>query len=45
MQLFIFIFCVVGCGLSSYFLGRQLGVSSCIDYLIEAGLIDIDTEE
>ena len=41
---FIFAFCMFGCSMTSFFLGRQEGIESTVQYLIDLGVIDIDEE-
>jgi hypothetical protein len=38
----IFLFCVVGCGLSSYHLGRLVGIRQSIDFLVDEGVLDAE---
>jgi hypothetical protein len=38
----IFIGCLIGCGYHSYFLGRKVGMSQCLEYLQEQGIITLD---
>ena len=46
MMYAIFLLCLVGCGIHSYYLGRRVGITSCINYLEDEGYIDFsETEE
>ena len=38
----IFLFCVIGCGLSSYHLGRLVGIRQSIDFLVDEGVLDAE---
>jgi len=38
----IILFCVFGCGATSFLLGRRLGISATLDYLHTEGYIDLD---
>ena len=38
----IFLFCVLGCGLSSYHLGRLVGIRQSIDFLVDEGVLDAE---
>ena len=40
----IFIFCLVGCGLTSFFLGRRDGIEATVDYFIEIGVLETEDE-
>lgn len=41
----IIVFCVAGCGIHSYFLGRRHGIIACAEYLEDMGIIELDNEE
>ena len=41
---FIFAFCMFGCSMTAFFLGRQEGIENTVQYLIDQGVIDIDEE-
>lgn len=43
-SLAIFAFCLVGCGLTSFFIGRQDGIESTVEYLIEVGVLEVEDE-
>ena len=36
----IFMFCLVGCGVQAFFLGKQTGVENTIQYLHDKGIIE-----
>lgn len=38
----IFIFCLAGCGLHSFHLGKQVGVENTIEYLHEKGIVELE---
>ena len=38
----LFILIVVGCGLTSYALGRKRGIIATVGYLIDEDIIDLD---
>ena len=47
IDVFIFVFCLIGCGLTSYFLGHRAGIEGCLEYLADQGIIsleDVDDE-
>jgi hypothetical protein len=44
-SLAIFTFCLVGCGLTSFFLGRRDGIEATVDYLIEIGVLEAEAED
>lgn len=41
----IFLFCLIGCGLQSYFSGRKIGVLACMEYLEEEGYLEFEDED
>ena len=42
LELSIFLFCMIGCGLTCHALGKQEGIESTIEHLVERGLIELD---
>ena len=38
----LFVFVVIGCGLSSYALGRKTGIVATVGYLIEEQIIEVE---
>lgn len=45
MAIAIFVFCIVGCSYMSFRSGRAEGISEAVQYLIEAGVIEIEETE
>ena len=43
--LIIFVFCLIGCAISSWHIGKQRGVEDAISYLVAQGYITLDEEE
>jgi hypothetical protein len=41
----LFILIVIGCGVTSYALGRKMGIVSTVGYLIETNIIEVDFDE
>lgn len=41
----VFIFCMVGAGYTSYFIGHQAGVEATVRHFIEEGVITLEDEE
>jgi len=40
----IFAVCMIGCGLTSFHLGRQEGIENTVQYLIDEGVLEVDDE-
>jgi hypothetical protein len=40
----IFVFCVIGCGLSAHALGKKEGIEVTIEHLVNTGVITLDEE-
>jgi hypothetical protein len=40
----IFLFCTLGCGLSSYHLGRRVGIEDTVTQLVNEGIIVLEDE-
>lgn len=38
----IFAFCMLGCAGQAYYLGRRVGIEATVQYLIDAGVIEVD---
>jgi hypothetical protein len=38
----VFLLVVIGCGISSYWLGRRTGIMASVGYLIDEGIISVD---
>jgi len=45
MEIAIFIFCLIGCGLTSYSLGKQEGIETTIEHLVDQGMLEVESEE
>lgn len=45
MEIAIFIFCLIGCGMTSYHLGRQEGIETTIEHLVDQGMLEVESEE
>ena len=41
----IFIFCLAGCGLHAFHLGKQVGVENTIEYLHDKGIVEFEDYE
>jgi len=41
----VFIICLIGCSVQSFFLGKRYGIQDCLDYLQQEGVIDLEEEE
>jgi len=41
----IFVFCVIGCGLTCHALGKQEGIETTIEHLVDNGLLELDEEK
>jgi len=40
----IFAFCMIGTGLSSFFLGRKEGMEALIEHFIDEGILELDED-
>ena len=45
MEISIFIFCLIGCGMTSYNLGKQEGIETTIEHLVDQGMLEVDVEQ
>ena len=45
MEIAIFIFCLIGCGMTSYNLGKQEGIETTIEHLVDQGMLEVESEE
>ena len=43
-ELAIFVFCLIGCGITSYRLGYHYGVVGAVEHLIDEGVLEVDDE-
>jgi hypothetical protein len=44
IELAIFIFCLIGCGCHCHALGKQEGIETTIEHLVDNGLLELDDE-
>ena len=44
VELAIFVFCLVGCGLTCHALGKQEGIETTIEHLVDNGMLELDEE-
>ena len=44
LELAVFMFCVIGCGMTSYHLGKQEGIETTIEHLVDHGMLELDEE-
>jgi|TARA_B110000483_G_scaffold230979_1_gene296817 hypothetical protein len=42
LELAILLFCMIGCGMTCHALGRQEGIETTIETLVDRGLIELD---
>lgn len=40
----IFIFCLLGCGISAWYLGHREGIEDAVQYFIDNGIIEVDED-
>jgi hypothetical protein len=38
----VFMFCLIGCGLTSHALGKQEGIETTIEHLVDQGMLELD---
>ena len=41
----IFAFCMIGCAMHAFYLGRRTGITATVEHLIEIGVLQVDDEE
>jgi hypothetical protein len=41
----IFVFCLLGCGYSSYFIGKRAGIEGTVQYFIDLGVLEVEDEQ
>lgn len=41
----VFVFCLIGCGLTSYKLGQDDGMHKLLDYLVDTGQVVLEVEK
>ena len=44
IELSLFCFCLVGCGLTCHALGKREGIESTIEHLVDAGMLELEEE-
>ena len=44
-ELAIFIFCMIGCGVSCWQLGKAHGIQETVVYLVDEGMLEVDEDE
>jgi len=44
LEIAVFIFCLIGCGLTSYALGKQEGIETTIEHLVDRGMLELEEE-
>jgi hypothetical protein len=42
LELSIFMFCMIGCGLTGHALGKQEAIERTIEHFVDRGLIELD---
>jgi hypothetical protein len=42
LEIAVFIFCMIGCGWTSYNLGKQEGIETTIEHLVDNGMLEIE---
>ena len=45
LELAIFVFCLIGCGISCHRLGKQEGIETTIEHLVDQGMLEVDLDE
>jgi len=40
----VFMFCLIGCGLTCHALGKREGIESTIEHLVDAGMLELEEE-
>lgn len=40
----VFVFCLIGCGMTSYQVGKQEGIETTIEHLVDNGMLEIEEE-
>lgn len=45
LNIVIFIFCLIGCGIHCWRLGHREGIEGTVSYLIDQGIIEIVEED
>ena len=43
-EIAVFVFCLLGCGLTCHALGKQEGIETTIEHLVDEGLLVVDDD-
>jgi hypothetical protein len=43
-EIALFVFCIIGCGLTCHALGKREGMEATIEHLVSQGLLQVDEE-
>jgi hypothetical protein len=43
-EIALFVFCIIGCGLTCHALGKREGMETTIEHLVSKGLLQLDEE-
>lgn len=44
LEIAVFVFCLIGCGITSYSLGKQEGIETTIEHLVDRGMLELEEE-
>ena len=44
LEMSIFVFCLIGCGLTCHHIGKKEGIESTIEHLVDQGMLELDEE-
>ena len=44
LELSVLMFCMIGCGMTCYNLGKQEGIESTIEHLVDQGMIQVEED-
>lgn len=44
-EIAVFIFCLLGCGVHCWRLGQREGIEGALNWMVDAGIIEIEEEE
>tara|TARA_R110002073_G_scaffold5739_3_gene35328 strand:+ start:1614 stop:1760 length:147 start_codon:yes stop_codon:yes gene_type:complete len=45
VELAVLMFCMIGCGMTCYALGKQEGVERTIEHLVDHGMLELEDEK
>jgi len=45
LEIAVFVFCLIGCGLTSHSLGKREGIETTIEHLVDHGMLEIELDE